>query len=223
MEIQKLSEEPFCAIPTKRDDVEKIIDNAVSAYWQCRRYGEPLSTASPPENYYSDQDNGQDSESYNRNRRTYKKLLFELTGEIIQDIYKDESVEDPPPWQKAQPKQQRYYKGQNPPTNLESLKQIVMECVVELVGVNGTNKLEHGINKWNISKKRNLVDNILVQELRVEEPSWVNYDGAELHVKMQISDYIINSLLDDTVQCMNTISQKKHVRNATQQHENGTS
>jgi centrosomal protein CEP350 len=53
------------------------------------------------------------------------------------------------------------------------------------------------------------VDNILVEELREEEPRWINYDEDELAVKMQLTDTIFDMLLNDTVQTMNEVYQKK--------------
>jgi centrosomal protein CEP350 len=48
-----------------------------------------------------------------------------------------------------------------------------------------------------------------VEELREEEPRWINYDEDELAVKMQLTDTIFDMLLNDTVQTMNEVYQKK--------------
>lgn len=51
-----------------------------------------------------------------------------------------------------------------------------------MLGLNGLRKLDR--NKWNVRKKKDYVDNILVQELCEEEFEWVNYDNDEIVVKM---------------------------------------
>lgn len=48
-----------------------------------------------------------------------------------------------------------------------------------------------------------------VQELHEEEAQWVNYDEDELCVKMQLAEGIFESLLRDTVDVLNEISEKQ--------------
>lgn len=48
-----------------------------------------------------------------------------------------------------------------------------------------------------------------VQELHEEEAQWVNYDEDELCVKMQLADGIFESLIRDTVDVLNQISEKQ--------------
>ena len=56
--------------------------------------------------------------------------------------------------------------------------------------------------KWGSRKKKDDVDQILIAELREEEPDWVNYDDDELAVKMQLADAIFESLLAETGRVM---------------------
>lgn len=58
-------------------------------------------------------------------------------------------------------------------------------------------------------KKRDRVDHILVQELHEEEAQWVNYDEDELCVKMQLADGIFETLIRDTIDFLNQISEKQ--------------
>ncbi|XP_046543377.1 LOW QUALITY PROTEIN: centrosome-associated protein 350-like [Haliotis rubra] len=203
-------EEVVFAVPHQQDEVESIVSSAIDVYWNCRRCGEPMDNVEPPEEYFKSAENGRDMASHSR--RVFKQLLFDLTGEIIQEIYKDEHEADPPAWQKPRKKQTKYYKGLSPPTTVDRLRPIVQSAVSEIMGINGTRNSDRAVNKWNIRKKRDHVDNVLVQELRAEEPSWVNYDADEMSVKNHLTDVIMETLLTDTVHTLNKIFQKRHYR-----------
>ncbi|XP_071097553.1 centrosome-associated protein 350-like [Haliotis cracherodii] len=203
-------EEVVFAVPHQQDEVESIVASAIDVYWNCRRCGEPMDNVEPPEEYFKSAENGRDMASHSR--RVFKQLLFDLTGEIIREIYKDEHEADPLAWQKPRKKQTKYYKGLSPPTTVDHLRPIVQSAVSEIMGINGTRNSDRAVNKWNIRKKRDHVDNVLVQELRAEEPNWVNYDADEMSVKNHLTDVIMEALLTDTVHTLNKIFQKRHYR-----------
>lgn len=202
-------DQPQYAVPHKKEDVCRIVGNAVEVYWMRRRYGEPLEGVTPPETYFSQEDNGIDMDS--TSRRAYKTLLFDLAGEIIREVYKGEHEEEdnlPQPWKKPKRKQQKYFKGAEPPTTMDVLMKLVQDTAVIILGLNGTPRLDPRLNKWGSRKKKDNVDSILVEELHEEEPHWVNYDDDELAVKMKLTDTIFDSLLQDTVQTMNGVFRK---------------
>ncbi|XP_041369812.1 centrosome-associated protein 350-like [Gigantopelta aegis] len=208
---RKVSEEIFYAVPHDRAEIDEIVASAVSIFWNRRRCGESMDQVEPTDSYFSTEDSGDTLES--KSRHVYKQLLFNLTGEIIQDIYKDENEVDPPAWQKPKQKQQKYYKGLSPPTTIDILQPVVQNAVSEILG---THKRDKTLNKWNIRKKKDHVDNILVQELREEEANWVNYDEDEVAIKMQLTDTIFESLLGETVTTINGICNKRrHSQSAT--------
>jgi hypothetical protein len=90
------------------------------------------------------------------------------------------------------------------------LKPVVQVPGIDIFGLNGAKKSSEK-TKWGICKKKDLVDSILVQELREEEPEWVNYDDDKLAVKMQLTETIFNDLLTDTVETMNKSSARNKV------------
>lgn len=196
----------FYAVPHEEKEIDSIVSSAVDEYWEQRRYGEPLSDLQPSEAFYTHEEIGSDLIS--NSRRVFKKLLFDLTGEIIRNIYKEEEYDSPVAWHKPKRKTNKFYKGSSPPTTVDMLKPVVQETVIDILGLNGAKKSSEK-TKWAVRKKKDLVDTILVQELREEEPEWVNYDDDELAVKMQLTETIFNDLLTDTVQTMNKIFRKK--------------
>ena len=60
--------------------------------------------------------------------------------------------------------------------------------------------------------KKDFVDAILIQELREEEPSWIDYDDDELAVKFQVADSILDSLLSETVMVVNAVQMRRQAR-----------
>ncbi|KAL4219357.1 hypothetical protein ACF0H5_021937 [Mactra antiquata] len=205
-ELKKFAEEVFYAVPHEEKEIGSIVSSAVDEFWEQRRYGEPLTDLQPTEAFYTHEEIGSDLIS--NSRRVFKKLLFDLTGEVIRNIYKEEEYDSPVAWHKPKRKTNKFYRGATPPRTIDVLKPVVQNAVIDILGLNGAKKSEK--TKWGIRKKKDLVDTILVQELREEEPDWVNYDDDELAVKMQLTETIFNDLLTDTVQTMNKIFRRKH-------------
>ena len=54
---------------------------------------------------------------------------------------------------------------------------------------------------WN-GKRRDRVDQVLVRELHAEEASWTDYQDDEVQVKDEISNLIMDALVNDTVQAL---------------------
>ena len=204
--MQKLADEMKITVPHTSEQVRSIVASAVEIHFQHRANGESINGFEPPESYFA-METFDEEGLENNSRRVYKKLLFDLTGELLKEIYKNDLTEDPPPWQKPKQRRQKYFRGASPPNEVGTLTPIVQEAVIDMLGLNGSRKLDR--NKWNIRKKKDHVDNILVQELREEEPEWVNYDDDEVAVKMQLTDNIFETLLTDTVHVMSRIYQKK--------------
>nr|KAG5710507.1 hypothetical protein BaRGS_013153 [Batillaria attramentaria] len=219
---QKSTEETgLYIVPHQRAEVEGIVADAVSIFWNLRRCGESWESAAPPASFLQEsaQDSGggddmEASDLVTGSRRIYKQLLFDLTGEIVREIYQHENEEDPPPWQKPEQKRQRYFKGRTPPTTMDVLLPLVQSTVVDILGLNGSTGKFRGrvMNKWNVRKKKDHVDAVLVEELREEEADWINYDHDELAVKMQLTDTLFDSLLSDTVETLNRVYAKRQAR-----------
>lgn len=207
VDFQPMPEDLYFAVPHERHEIEEVVSNAVDIFWNQRRYGEKLEGLEPPDSFYSTENNNNDVDS--KSRRVFEKLLFDATRDIVRDIYKDEEQDTTCAWQKMKRKRQKYFRGANPPTTIDILKPIVQKAVIDILGLNGSRKMDK--NRWSVRKKKDHVDNILVEELREEEPDWVNYDDDETAVKIQLTEAIFETLLTDTVQTMNKIYRKKQM------------
>ena len=208
-------EEIFYAVPHERSEVDEIVASAVGVFWNRRRCGEPLDRVDPDDSFFDDDDanDGNDDSLESRSRRVFKRLLFHLTGEVIEDIYRDEADSELPlpPWQKPSPKRQRYYRGARPPTTRDVLEPAVQGAVARLLA---THSRARPPNKWNVRKRKDHVDSVLVEELRQEEAGWVDYARDELLIKMQLTDTIFDSLLGDTVTTVNGIYRRRRQQQA---------
>ena len=56
------------------------------------------------------------------------------------------------------------------------------------------------------------VDQVLIQELRREEPEWVDYSRDEMSVKEKTADALLESLVMETAQVLSSIAEKKMLR-----------
>jgi len=209
LDLTKLPDELFYAVPHKASEIEILVSGAIDIFWEKRRYGESWDDVEPPTSYYSIEDRGRDVEG--NSRRVYKRLVFDLTAEILREMYQDEEEEEHPSWQKPRRLTQRYCRSKTPPTTSEDLKPVVQEHVLQMLGIGAEHSKvrQSRTNKWSSRKKKDHVDTILVQELRDEEPDWVNYDTDELTVKTQLADAIFESLLAETGKVFGDIAQKK--------------
>ena len=196
------------------------------------RYGESWENVEAPASLTAPSDVTDASSSPTdldqRSQRAFKHLLFDLTGEILCDIYADEDVSDAPAWVKPPKTRNKYYKTKNPPTTADALKPLASEHVLKHLqlldpaangggGVDARAKLNIG------RKKKDRVDEILIQELKADEPAWTNYDSDELAVKMQLSDAIFDTLLVETGRVLLDVTSRRQARRQQQQQDDGDS
>ncbi|XP_069465666.1 uncharacterized protein [Ambystoma mexicanum] len=99
--------------------------------------------------------------------------------------------------------------------DLKEMKSFIEAKMLRLLNLEG-NDLE---TKWQLQKlmkfgslQRDRVDVLLIQELHQEEEQWTDYTEDELTVKMKLTDDILESLVDDTIDVLGRIhTRKAHV------------
>lgn len=192
---------PFFAVPHSPSEVTPLIDSALDVFWALRRCGESWDSVEPPSHYLRADDDDDASDVERSSRQSYRRLVFDLTGQILCDMYRSEEDLDEygstaKTWMRPKPHRNPYCKERQPPTDMDEVKPIVREHILRYVGAGG--RTEELRAKWASRKKKDLVDEILIHELREEEPEWVDYDDDELAVKQQLADDIFRSLIADT-------------------------
>ncbi|CAH1272737.1 CEP350 [Branchiostoma lanceolatum] len=208
LDLQKVTDDLFYAIPHNKEEVKDLVKSSVQVFYNNREYGDDLAPIATPRDLLSNNDTpGRDVESISK--RSYKKIIFDLSGEVFKDIYAEDNVETPPVWMKPKKSQRKHFR-RRPPGGLEELTGVVEHRVLVLLGLQPSRKLQHTTKFLKMGrKKKDQVDEILIEELATEEPEWVNYDDDELAVKLQLSDSIFENLLSETVQLVSDISLRK--------------
>ncbi|XP_077862424.1 centrosome-associated protein 350-like [Saccoglossus kowalevskii] len=207
VELQRLTEELFYAVPHNKKEVSGLTSEAAKVFFNQYKSGEQISDIAVPDSFLGSDTKGSDVESVSK--KAYKLMVFDLTREVFRDIYSDDTPVYRPAWMKPKRVTKKYYHNPQPPDSISELTAVVEEQVNYLLSLQKRPQSDLVSLKWINKKKKDHVDEILVEELREEEPEWVNYDDDELAVKMQLSDSIFESLLTETVMVLSTVHRRK--------------
>ncbi|KAL6459372.1 hypothetical protein MHYP_G00328440 [Metynnis hypsauchen] len=211
----KLPEEPAMLVPHTAPEVEKLVSAALLEIWkhcglgQGKRSMTGVQKPQPSEAFLSNC--GRNDEQEAECIRSYKQAVFDLSWEVIQDIFKEDPNADQPQWVKPRRVNSSCIHRINDPNDLTKVQAFVTSEVLKLYSLK---KEQNHKTDWQKMlkfgrKKRDRVDHILVQELHEEEALWVNYDEDELFVKMQLADGIFDALLKDTAEILIQIQEKR--------------
>ncbi|KAM9474964.1 centrosome-associated protein 350 isoform 4-T5 [Clarias gariepinus] len=204
---------PAMVVPHKAPEVEKLASAALLEIWRsCGMERGNRSLTSAPKPRASETLLG--DESGEECVRSYKQAVFDLSWELMQEIYAEDPNTNRPPWVKPRRVNSPYIHRITDTSDLTKVQEFVTGEVLKLYRLN---KEHNHRTDWQKMlkfgrKKRDRVDHILVQELHEEEALWVNYDEDELLVKMQLADGILDTLLKDTVDLLTHIHQRRSTR-----------
>uniref|UniRef100_A0A8C3YK29 Centrosomal protein 350 n=1 Tax=Catagonus wagneri TaxID=51154 RepID=A0A8C3YK29_9CETA len=201
--------ETLLAVPHTAEEVEILVHNAAEELWKWKELGHDLHSISIPEKLLGCASKGLDIES--TSKRVYKQAVFDLTKEIFEEIFAEDPNLNQPIWMKPCRINSNYFRRVKNPNNLDEIKNFIATEVLKLFSLK--KEPDHKTDWQKMMKfgrkKRDRVDHILVQELHEEEAQWVNYDEDELCVKMQLADGIFETLIRDTIDVLNQISEKQ--------------
>ncbi|XP_040840277.1 centrosome-associated protein 350 isoform X3 [Ochotona curzoniae] len=201
--------EPILAVPHTVEEVEILVRDAAEELWNWKELGRDLHSISVPSKLLGCTGTGLDLES--SSKRVYKQAVFDLTKEIFEEIFAEDPNLNQPIWMKPCRINSSYFRRVKNPNSLDEIKNFITTEVLKLFSLK---KEPNHKTDWQKMmkfgrKKRDRVDHILVQELHEEEAQWVNYDEDELCVKMQLADGIFETLIKDTIDVLNRISEKQ--------------
>lgn len=146
----------------------------------------------------------------------FKKMILDLTGELVYDLYlerfeKAEVVSEFLPGHLRPLKKKHFKSFVRGPGNMEKVKELVGKKVLDLFKLNAEKQNRDKIrSKWRIQKKLDLVDGLLDVEMRQQEHEWSNYEIEEYEAKLLISNSVFDSLLKDTIDCVQSAIIKKN-------------
>jgi hypothetical protein len=139
-------------------------------------------------------------------RRIFKKLVFDLTRDLMKGPYGSTREKPNAPWDWPTCSHKR---SKLLPGSKEMLQDIVLKQVLGLFGFTHKSYKEKFVIQWS-RKERDYVDEILMKESHEEESAWTDYEEDEVTVKNEIALGILVSLLDETVQVIKDIRKTKH-------------
>ncbi|XP_023257690.1 centrosome-associated protein 350 [Seriola lalandi dorsalis] len=215
----KLPEQPAMVVPHSATEVEKMVHAATQEIWESYGLGKEgavtlahLPNPKPSQEYLGKEANSQDQEALSI--CSYRKGVYDLTWEIIQEIYAEDPNIDQPQWVKARRVKASIFHRVKTPGDITKIQEFIAAEVLKLYGLTNNHSQKTDWQKMLKfgRKKRDRVDHILVQELHEEEAQWVNYDEDELFVKMQLADSIFDALLKDTTNVLTLIYDKRAKR-----------
>ncbi|XP_064004236.1 centrosome-associated protein 350 isoform X2 [Pogoniulus pusillus] len=213
VEPQKVPTKPceeLLTVPHSAAEVEAMVHEAVEELWKLKDLGHDLHSFSLHMDFDSTL---QEQDADTINKQVYKRVVFDLTKEIFGEIFAEDPNLNQPVWMKPCRISSAYFRRVKDPNNLDEVKSFIAAEVLKLFSVK---KEPNHKTDWQKMmkfgrKKRDRVDQILVQELHEEEAQWVNYDEDELCVKMQLADGIFEALIRDTIDVLNQITEKRRL------------
>jgi centrosomal protein CEP350 len=188
-------------IPFTADELSSLTVTVTNYLYELQAMGGNVEHAEAPFGFYDD--TGTDIKS--TSRRIFKKLVFDLTKDVIKETYG--LVRDKPcaPWDWPAFSHKR---NKPLPRSRNMLQEVVLKQVLGLFGFAPKAPKEKLVIRWS-RKKRDYVDEILMKESHDEESAWTNYDEDEVTVKNEVTLGILDSLLDETVQIFLDIRKRK--------------
>ncbi|XP_077390700.1 centrosome-associated protein 350 isoform X3 [Festucalex cinctus] len=214
----KLPEQPAMVVPHSAGEVENMVHTAIQEIWEsCDLAKEGrvslshMACPKPSKEFLVVEDSTEDQKALSI--RSYKQAVYDLTWEILQEIYAEDPNANQPEWVKPQRVRPAFSHRVKTPGDINKVQEFVTEEVLKLYGLS---KNQNKKSDWQKMlkfgrKKRDRVDQILVQELHEEEAQWVCYEEDELSVKMQLADSIFDLLLKDTANLLSLITKRAAV------------
>ena len=203
--------EPIIFVPYSRDDTNGLVADAADIIFSKLNAGDDIVNIEPDSRYLQVEENDDDFEA--SCKKCYKQMIFEVTRELLREIidFRGVQTKPRPPWMK--PPKRIFPKFIHRAHKLkgEELLTILQQHVCTCVGLkDGRPTLDQLKRRLPLNTaKKDYVDAILVEELREEEPQWVNYDEDELRVKHQLTNAILDNLIAETVSLLREIESRR--------------
>lgn len=201
------------SVPHRPSEVSALVASSLSVFFKRKRQGLPIDNVTPPPDIIGEDEADDDLEA--NSKRVYRRLVFDLTGSLLKELLSEEAPSNRPSWMKAKPRRKRrLHRGLQPLVHEQDFLPVVEQQVLNLIGLGDARpSLERVRRKTPLKAgKKDFVDAILIQELREDEPLWIDYDDDELAVKFQVADAIFESLLSETVMVVNAVQLRREAR-----------
>jgi len=197
----------------------QAVVTAIDMLYDAHSNKQDLKTVTPPESFLTEGYRvpehvklcEQDLQILKNSARVYRKFLFDLARQLVEEAYSHEKEEVYPPWLQPENAFSKRKARAEAPRSKQQLQQGVTRQVLVLFGFGPKAEKENLMIRWS-RKKRDHVDELLVRELQEEERQWTNYEYDEALIKNNVTDSIFEALLSDTTEVLKEIFQRRQRR-----------
>ena len=199
---------PAISLELQQQSLLKIADSAVTFYRDRLTKQRPLDIGQLQFSRRSDTIlpiayNPADSPNKQAHHQIFRHFLFDLSYQVISEL-RTETVPTPvtlqPPKKKHRSFESRKLAYKSPREGEEAT--FVASQVSELIII------PTQLNNYQ-GKKEDPVEILLLKEMRAEEPDWIDYSQQEYIVKLEASDSIFESILEDALSIAMAIRRKR--------------
>ena len=205
--------EPIIYVPNKVSHIRQLVSDSANIVDSNLAVGQDYDDISPDDQYLRNDIETLESELETTSKKLFKRMVFDVTKDLLKEVHEfkefQKATKEPfsKPNRRVFPKFIRQVHHLVGEELIETLENHVCVCL----------GLKNGRPSLDVLKKRlplntakkDYIDAILVEELREEEPQWVNYEEDEVCVKDQLTEGILENLLTETILVLNDIESKR--------------
>ncbi|PSN52152.1 hypothetical protein C0J52_06458 [Blattella germanica] len=195
--LRKSSEECLI-IPSTPEELTSLVKQVTAHLHGILTTGGNIHHTEAPPGFYEDRDSSLVCDIKTTSRRIFKKMIFDLTKDMVKEAYGLDGEISCKPWEWPAFSCKRT-KESTLPYSKEMLQKKICNKVLFLFGYTPKTHKDKLLVCWN-RKRRDIVDEILMKESHEEESNWINYEEDEVMVKNEIAMEVLDTLLDETVQ-----------------------
>ena len=205
--------EPLIYVPNTQKDVKKIVAESAKILISRVAAGEDYGNVTPDEAFLRKDVNKVDGEMEKSSQILFTRMIFDVTRDLLKEIeeFREFQTSVKSPWsvpnRRIFPKFIRQIHNLTGDELVESFQDHICVCLGLKQGRPSLGVLKKRL-PLNTSKK-DYIDALLVEELREEEPRWINYEEDEIRVKEQLTDGILEGLISETTSLFNDIQLKR--------------
>ncbi|KAB7494468.1 hypothetical protein Anas_08666, partial [Armadillidium nasatum] len=205
-DLRRIASDIVNVVPSKEELVSAVESNCNLIYSKWQKGMNPAFVEYPALISISTFD-VEEIDPSDSSEAAFNYLIFNLTRQYVCEVFDYVNAPPLPVWATHfhNPKKTNWKISKK--VSEKSVVNHVMKNVRIDLGIDAASKRESALMKWAL-KRREPVDQIIVQEFQTEELSWVQYYEEEAFVKTQISKEILSSLIDETICVFNNILTK---------------
>ena len=195
--------EPPVHVPNTQIDISNIVADSAQVILASVATGEEYDSIQPDETFLLNDMDSTDGDVEVASKTLFRRMVFDVTRDLMKEVseFKNFQTAAKQPWTKSNRRVFAKFVRQIHTLTGSELMESFQDHICVCLGLKeGRPSLELLKKRLPLNtSKKDYVDALLVEELREEEPNWVNYDEDEVHVKEQIAEGILETLLSETV------------------------